>query len=297
MRAVWSFWSRPFLAHKGTAWAKPLYHLLAWRLSVSAASRHYPETMLITDAFGKKLLFDTLGLPFVSVSTELERLNDVDPDWWALGKLVAYSMQDQPFIHIDTDVFLWKALPPGVAQAAVFAQCPEYFHRNSGRGHQSIEASFRACNRELPMEWEWAESRDDTYIREENCGILGGCRVDFLRHYAQTAVDLIMKPEYSGAWSRTPVKCNLAVEQFFLSACLDFHRFRPDSPYRGVRIQYLFPSWEDALNPNSSARAGFTHLLSDAKTNLTAGRRIEERVRREDPGYVRRCEKVLERMV
>ena len=79
MRAVWSFWSRPFPAHRSNIWCKPLHHLLAWGLSVQAARRHYPETVLITDRPGKKLLVDQLGLPFAEVSTELERLNDADP--------------------------------------------------------------------------------------------------------------------------------------------------------------------------------------------------------------------------
>src|SRR5262245_28715199 len=103
MRAVWSFWSRPFQAHKGRIWCKPLHHLLAWGLSLETARRYYPETVLITDRPGKALLVDRLGLPFVQVSTELDRLEHEDPGWWSLGKLVAYGMQDRPFVHIDSD--------------------------------------------------------------------------------------------------------------------------------------------------------------------------------------------------
>jgi hypothetical protein len=111
MRAVWSFWSKPSQVRGNIGWYSDLHHLLAWGLSLRTARRHYPETVLITDRPGKELLVDQLGLPFVYVSTELDRLTDVDPGWWALGKLVAYSIQDQPFIHIDSDAFLWKALP------------------------------------------------------------------------------------------------------------------------------------------------------------------------------------------
>jgi hypothetical protein len=296
MRAVWSFWSRPFEARKGNAWCKPVHHLLAWGLSLSAARRHYPDTALVTDLAGKKQLVDTLGLQFSSVSTELERLNEADPDWWALGKLIAYSIQDAPFVHIDTDVFLWRPLPQDVADAPVFAQCPEYFHRNSDRSSRDIENAFSTCQAELPVEWEWAASREDTLFREENCGVVGGYRVDFLRHYARAAAELVLHPRYAGAWARLPYKSNHALEQFFLSACIDFHRYHPDSPYRGVQVKYLFPTWGDAMNPNCATRAGFTHLLGDAKSSPAVGKRIEERVKREDPGYLRHCERIAERL-
>ena len=295
MRAVWSFWSRPFEAGTGRTWRHPLHHLLAWGLSLAAARRHYPETMLVTDAVGKKLLVDMLGLQFSSVSTELECLKGADPQWWALGKLVAYGLQDRPFVHIDTDVFLWKPLPQEMNDAPVLAQCPEYFHRESGRGSRAINDAFQRCGEALPVEWEWALSRDHTYFREENCGIAGGCRVDFLRHYATTATDLILNARYGAAWAAVSHKCNMAVEQFFLAACVDFHRHHPASPFRGVRVNYLFPSWDDTVNPNCAAKVGFTHLLGDSKASPAVGRRLEDRVRRDDPGYFRLCERVAGR--
>jgi len=296
MRAVWSFWSRPFAARTGRSWHSPRHHLLAWGLTLSCARRHYPDTMLVTDCAGKKLLIDSLGLDFAAVSTELECLRDADPDWWALGKLVAYSIQDRPFLHIDTDVFLWKPLPPDVAGSPVLAQCPEYFHRNADRGIREIGDAFAACGTALPVEWEWAASREDTWVREENCGVVGGCRADFMRHYAQAAAGLILDPANANAWARVGHKSNMAVEQFFLAACVDFHRHHPASPLRGVRVGYVFPTWDDAVNPNCATRAGFTHLLGDSKSSAAVAQRLEQRVGRDDPGFLSRCEKVVQRL-
>jgi hypothetical protein len=296
MRAVWSFWSRPFLECRGNAWSKPLHHLLAWGLSLSTARRHYPDTGLVTDLAGKKLLVDALGLQFSSVSTELERLNKADPDWWALGKLIAYSIQDAPFVHIDADVFLWKPLPEVVVNAPVLAQCPEHFGNRSDVCMRDIGNAFADCGSPLPIEWEWAMSKEDPVLRQANCGIVGGCNVDFLRYYAQTAVDLVLRPPTAQAWARIAHKSNTALEQFFLTACVDFHRHHPESPYRGVHFKYLFPSWEEASNPNSATRAGYTHLQFIAKANPAVGRRIEERVKREDPGFFRQCERIAGRM-
>jgi hypothetical protein len=290
MRAVWSFWSRPQAAQTARQWCTPLHHWLAWGLSLAAARRHYPDTVLVTDTPGKKFLVDTLGLEFAEVVTELDRIAAADPQWWALGKLIAYSLQDQPFVHIDTDAFLWKPLPAHVAEAHVFAQCPE-FHGYSDRSSLEIDNAFALADLPLPVEWEWGASRQDAYLREENCGIVGGCRVDFLRHYGRTASELILDPRNAPAWARLTHKSNMAVEQFFLAACVDFHRNHPDSPFRGVHVKYLFSSWEEAFDPNCSTRVAFTHLLGDYKRSPAVGRRIEERVKRDDPGFFRRCER------
>jgi hypothetical protein len=295
MRAVWSFWSRPFHTYYGSIWCKPLHHLLAWGLSLETASRHYPDTVLITDRPGKKLLVDQLGLQFADVSTELERLEGVDPGWWALGKLVAYSLQDRPFVHLDSDVFLWKRLPGHLLDSPVFTQNPEGFHDYDPHYRpQDVEWAFAQQSMKLPAEWEWVRS-NRSHFPAENCGILGGSRFDFLRYYAQTALDLALLPQNAAAWSRLKDKrCyNVVLEQFFLSACAEFHGLHPASPYQGVRINHLFASWGEIYDPNNAARIGFTHLLSDAKSHPAVGRRLEERSRRENPAYFRRCEQVL----
>ena len=114
MRAVWSFWSKPFHAYYGGIWCKPLHHLLAWGLSVRTASRHYPETVLITDRPGKKLLVDQLGLHFSEVLTELEQLNDVGPRLVGLGEAGCLQPSGSPFSALGCGRFLVEAIaePP-----------------------------------------------------------------------------------------------------------------------------------------------------------------------------------------
>lgn len=297
-RAVWSFWTRPFHAYKAGMWTSPVHHLMAWGLSVHAARRHYPETVLVTDEAGRRLLVDRLGLPFTHVSTDLERLRGVDLGWWALGKLVAYGRQDRPFVHIDSDVFLWKPLPRGVAEAPVFAQCPEYYHgEDEGGSPREIERAFAAEGLALPVEWEWSRSKNGPVFKEENCGIVGGSHLPFLRHYAETALDLVLNPAHAPAWTRLPYKdvYNMVIEQFTLAACVEYHRFHPTSAYRDVRIKHLFRSWDEAFDGHRAARAGFTHIIGGAKSSPAVARRLETRMQREDPGYLRRCERALER--
>jgi hypothetical protein len=295
MRAVWSFWSKPGQAGQGYCWREPIHHLLAWGLSFRLAQAHYPETVLITDRPGRALLIDRLGLPFTHVSTELDRLEDVDPGWWALGKLVAYSLQDRPFVHLDTDVFLWRPLPDRLAGAPVLAQSPETYHVADDQcGPRIVESAFARAGLVLPAEWEWSRSRPARRFLEANCGILGGTNVSFIQCYARLALDLVLSPRHAAAWATVPDKASLntTVEQFLLTACVEFHRFDPGSPHRGVHLRYLFPSVGAAFDPAQAARLGFTHLLAEAKQDAQVTARLEERVSREDPAFYDLCKRV-----
>jgi hypothetical protein len=295
MRAVWSFWSEPFRAHKGRIWLKPCHHLLAWGLSVRLARKHFDETMLVTDDAGAELIVEHLGLSFTHVSTALNELQPADVGWWALGKIMAYSMQETPFLHMDTDVFLWKPLPATLASAAVLTQCPEeHPPLPEWCGPGDVEYAFGKHAQALPVEWEYARSLSHTIFREENCGILGGTHIDFIHYYSTLAIDLVSNPAYRAAWAELGDKSGymMLIEQFLLAACLDYHRFAPESPYRGIRGKHLFDSFGDAFNPAATARLGYTHLLGDAKGHAGIMARLERRVQAEDPEFYLRCMRV-----
>jgi hypothetical protein len=67
------------------------------------------------------------------------------------------------------------------------------------------------------------------------------------------------------------------------------------SPFRGIRIAYLFDSGAGPFNPEQAAQVGYTHLLSDAKRNPAAMKLLEQRMRRDDPAQLERCLQVSNR--
>jgi Family of unknown function (DUF6734) len=81
------------------------------------------------------------------------------------------------------------------------------------------------------VEWEYVQSKD-TLLTAENCGILGGNNCKFLRYYSKKAMDLVLQRRYAAAWRRLPDKkpYTIVIEQFFLSACVEFHRYHPKLP-------------------------------------------------------------------
>ena len=283
MRAVWSFWSAPFLAHHHHAWPSPRHHLLAWILSTETARRHYAPLALYTDDAGARLLVDELGLAFDEVHTALNALGACDPEWWALGKLYAYRAQSEPFLHLDNDVFLWKPLPDHLAGAPVVAQNPEFFVPGESYYQPEVfEAALCPHEGWLPQEWRWFRA-SGLQQRGECCGVFGGTRTDFIQHYAAQAIRLIEEPANQAPLRSVGDKIghNILFEQYLLGACVEYHRRRQDSAYRDISIDYLFGSIDEAFDDEASSRIGYTHLIADAKRNPDLADRLEARVRRD----------------
>ena len=295
MRAVWSFWTKPYRARHGSPWPSDYPARLAWGLSVELARRYYPDTALVTDDEGAKLLVDQLELPFTRVSLALNEIRDRDPDWWAVGKLYAYRLQTEPFVHIDSDVFLWNRLPVELESAPVFAQSPETFDPDRDEHWyplRPVERTFAARPSSwLPEAWGWYSARRGPLVAG-NCGILGGQRTDVLGAYADLGIRTVEAPENGAAWASWGDKdfCNVLVEQFLLNAVVEHRRATSREPSdRDLRVTYLFPTDHAPYDPRRAEAAGYTHLIGGAKRNPELMADLEARMWADYPELAQRC--------
>ncbi len=290
MMAVWSFWTKPFRSHKQSIWGSEKHHLLSWILSVETARQHYPDTSLFTDDEGAKMLVDGLGLEFDHLSTDLNVLDKHDPEWWSLGKIYAYRAQENPFIHIDSDVFLWNPLSKRVESAPIFAQSPEYLSEGFCYCPQEFITFIEHMNGWVPEELIWYSTQVEEQ-RGDGCGIFGGNQVDFIQYYADTAIKLIEDKTNFVNWSPLSRKSihMMLVEQYLLAACIEYQKNKSESYSSDIRIEYLFNSIAEADNPAKVKEVGYTHLWGDAKRNRNIGDRLEKRVARDYPQHYSRC--------
>jgi hypothetical protein len=201
-------------------------------------------------------------------------------------------------VHIDNDVFLWKALPHELEAAPVFAQNAEYFV--PGQSFYQPEALEFALSgtaeRWLPPEWRWYR-QSSTQSRGECCGVFGGNRIDFIRYYAARAIRLIEDPGNQSALEALPDKIvhMVLVEQYLLAACIEYCRAHTSSPFHDIAIRYLFCSVDEAFDSQTAARLGYTHLIADAKRDPALAQRLEARLARGHPAHYHRCLEYLER--
>ena len=130
MKAIFSFWSKPYVGslHKSCAGFPNEHYLkVSFELAILTARKHFSKIELVTDTEGADLLVNRFGLNFDQVNLALNECQDIPSDVWAAGKLKAYSIQKEPFVHLDYDLFLMKDLPEGFVNGQIIVQSQEPF--------------------------------------------------------------------------------------------------------------------------------------------------------------------------
>lgn len=253
MKIVHSFWSKPIVMRDNSdaifrdkgGWSNKLHYYMSWALSCLKFKELYGRIELVTDKYGKELLCDTLELPYTSVKVELDCLNEYNHHLWALGKLYAYSIQEEPFLHVDSDVYIWKKFPQKLLFSDLIAQNWEINYDVNAKFYQKLQNEFiffPECikDKEFPKVGE---------IFQANAGILGGNDIGFIKEYTQNAFDFIDKNQDNfEKLSSQKGMFNMVYEQYL---------FYQLAESKGKNITYLLNKVED----NFAGLADF-HMLT-----------------------------------
>lgn len=122
MRIVQTFWSGDREIIKNNyGWLSPQYNLMSWALSCLLLKENYKEVVLYTDLEGYKVFSEYLQLPYTDIIVEYDNLV-CKKSHWAYAKLLTYSLQDKPFIHVEGDVYLPKRLRTEIESGELIAQ-------------------------------------------------------------------------------------------------------------------------------------------------------------------------------
>ena len=286
MKIVQSYWSRPANGQaveggrRTGGWASQRYQCLGMALSCLLLRRFYDQVELVTDELGKALLIDALGLPYTSVRVCLNALDHYPHSLWALPKLYAYGLQQEPFIHVDSDFFAWAPFGAAIEQAPLIAQSPE--QDGNGVYARSLAKLARTLPRLSPLVTECHALPDGPLA--VNAGILGGNDLAFIQEYVRSAfalvddnLDALRQDEQAG-------RHNIILEQYL------FHQL---ALVQGKPIAYAIPKLgHDFIEllkldqvPNI---VSYVHLIGGAKAFSINCEQIEHRLRYEFPQEYRR---------
>lgn len=273
-KIIQSYWSKPGIEHTG--WSNKSFHFLSWILSCLKLKEHYQEVELITDNLGKIILIDILKLPYDHVSLKLNDLQEFNERIWTLGKLLSYSIQRCPFIHVDGDVFIWEKLP--FNNEALFAQ-----HKETRFAHNKC---FLTLLQEKGYIFPDTIHLDDSNVNEVNAGLLGGNDLSFFTKYTHTAFQFLHTNRTkinSLKASNEVTAVNTIMEQFFFCQLAE---------HTNRQIQYLFK--EDEVKddyvrlvdfPSVPHKSTYIHPVGYHKKNPVIGEYISRILYYEYPCY------------
>lgn len=244
-------------------------------------------TNLVTDADGKQVLIDILNLPYNEIHSELDILNRYSPKLWALAKIYSYSLQTEPFIHADGDIFIWERFDERINQAELVGQNIEidfaYYYKSMAEVKEHFEY--------IPEPILAALSKNSV-IRSCNTGIIGGHNLGIFKEYTDLSLAFIDRNVQHLDKIDMPT-FNIAFEQLLYCSL---------AKYRNVPIEYYIEREEDfdptytgfARFENVPYQTKFIHALGDFKRTIVTCQHLAKRLRKDYSEYYYRILKVCQ---
>ena len=217
MKIIQTFWSAGKSPLNHTyGWPHAEYNLMSWTLSCCSLREHYDDVELYTDQRGYDVLIGMLRLPYTKVHVVYND-NLCLPHHWAYAKIMTYSMQDTPFLHVDGDMYFPKSISEEVLSAPLITQNREigtgYYRNMLGRVLGHPEICLPDCIR---------VSLRESEIASYNMGIFGGYDLPFIKFFCQQALNFIKDncmndSTKAYAWE----ECNILFEQVLFAVLSD----------------------------------------------------------------------------
>lgn len=283
MKIVQSLWTKPLLKkenlHKldrnNGGWQNRRYNYMSWALSCLQLKKIYGNVELITDAMGYDLLINKLQLPYTSVTVILDKLNKYHPDLWALGKIYTYSLQDEPFLHVDGDVYMWKKFSIDVEKSQLIAQNPE-----KGFGYyknicEKIIESFCFIPESI-----LADRTRNQEFTGVCAGILGGTNIQFIKSYAHAAFEFVDR--------NIEMLSNINIGLF--NTVFEQYLFNCLANDAKIDIKYIMSGINDKFDGLADftgvpSRIKYIHPVGNYKRRKETGEHLSERLRMDYPEY------------
>jgi len=284
MRIIQSLWSKPL--SKTGGWNEKVFYYMSWALSYLKIKEFYKSIELYTDEKGKELLIDILQLPYDKVHVVLDDLNGFSSRLWALGKVYTYSLQKEPFIHVDGDIFIWCKFPERIENAPLIAQHKEENYEHHKLATQKLIADGFYFKKEV-------NPQNEAEIIEVNAGLLGGNNIDFFTIYTKAVFDFVKnnKTQIDLLEGMGITYVNTIFEQYF------FYKLALNNK---LHIEYLFTnkissSFSEFVQFGSLPYTNtYIHSIAFHKKKFSIGANVAHRLWYEYPDYYYRILKNIE---
>ncbi len=258
-------------------WLRPEYHLMSWALSCLQLQRLEGNVELFANSAAAELLTDVINLPYTKVFTTHDDLVLADARLWALPKLYTYSLQENPFLHVDGDVFIFDKLPEALLQSQLIAQNIEIateYYNSTQRQMQEHFTYFPHCVK--------ADFDSGVPILAVNAGILGGSDISFIKQYTSSAFEYVTRNVRHFE--------EINVDRF--NVFFEQHLFSAMAKERNLDVKYLF---DGVFNDRGYTNFGnfhevpfarsYLHLLGHYKRDEITCQRMAAKLRELYPEY------------
>ena len=166
--------------HDNAGFLTPDMNWKSMALSCLLLKRHFKEVTLYCNHRVKNVIIDKLKIPYdniIEVPDFMEEYKECN--LWALPKIYTYSLQHEPFLHVDCDWFMFEKLSDSILEADVFGQNIEYDDQMYNRHVLEKLISNGCVLPSLVID----EYKQEKILRVVNAGILGGNDIPIIQKY------------------------------------------------------------------------------------------------------------------
>ena len=264
MNAVYTYYDNPdMLTHSGFSNSKELARMMA--LSIEYSKKQLDKIKLVTTEYGKSVLIDRYNLPFDEVDTSLDQAcKDLPKALWAYPKLYAYSIQDEPFIHVDNDVILFGTIPQSKRTLPLLFQNKEELVTH--QGYKQLYTDYVKSGLQDP--------RIKPVDYACNCGIVLANDLNLIKEWHELVKEYLSHKDY---WVNQSKKSgnNHFFEQYISSSLL--HHY-------GINHGFIIDNFSYSIKAKDMP-IPIVHLWGEAKRKPHNVKRVAERLYREYPQY------------
>jgi hypothetical protein len=124
--------------------------------------------------------FDNIGYDEIEI-IDTKLLNKLPKNVWSLGKIAAFSLINEPFCHIDFDVFLTNKILDEYKNKNIFC-----FHREPWRPMYQFSPYYEKAIQDLDI-------KEDNFFRTYNCATIGGKATKEMNESANIVLEYAIK--------------------------------------------------------------------------------------------------------
>lgn len=276
-KAVYSYWNKDANYMNASGFEKFRDFLASITLSVLTSKKHFEQVEIVTDTFGYGVLVNKMKLPFTSVNLAIDRWRGIEKHWWGFMKLVAYSEQKEPFLHIDNDAFLWDKPSDAFLKGKLCFQSIEAPITEGWYGWYTPLLQRAKAAPKFPQ-LVWDNMTDHAF----NCGVAGGNDLDTFQEWKKLAVEYNFSPEnkdYFKSIKDVIIHQNLLSEQYFIAALSKSKGYKANED-----VKFLL-DYSNLHEEANKVGQRFTHLWGLTKRDPGIMEKVYNRLHKDHPEY------------
>ncbi len=187
MKIIQSFWTGKHSVEYSFGWLSNKYHYLSWILSCNQLRKYYDEVELFTDSLGYSILIEKLKSPYTKVHIVLDELNIYDDNLWALAKIKSYNLMNEPFLHVDGDVFIFEPFDKKLMGSNIITQNIE----TTSDYYWDMWSKIKPQLNFIPEIMN--NYNNQFHNKAYNMGIFGGNDISFIKSYTDASFNFVNK--------------------------------------------------------------------------------------------------------